>query len=292
MRLNAQKMICEAFGYKSPLGINIMTSSEKQARNIMLVDDNLETCSMCGQKHNIGYKSVINGENLLKTLISDTYNECYSIKSNNFICEYCGYSLKAYGSPSKSLYGKKMINVLVHNNKAIEKSFNSDDKNELYDILINPPVPPFVILINSRGTVLENLVFTAKPSISKGYIVVNYGLSNLEVIPSEVFECIEDAKEIALKYGIETNSDSIWNRTDDVKILVKKKTKKGIVNLDDFFSDMSFFLSSYNRDTRVVGKMILLAYLKKNKTNTTKEKIDKNAVVVEDNLESKTLFDF
>jgi hypothetical protein len=200
--------------------------------------------------------------------------------------------LKAYGSPSKSAYGKKMINVLVHNNKAIEKSFNSDDKNDLYNILENPPKPPFVILINSRGTVLENLVFTAKASISKGYIVVNYGLSNLEVIPSEVFECIESAKEIALKYGIETNSDTIWNRADDVKFLVKKKTKKGVVNLDDFFNDMSFFLSSYNRDTRIVGKMVLLAYLKNNKTNTIKEKIDKNSVAVENKLESKTLFDF
>lgn len=285
---NTQKMICEAFDYKSPLGVNIMTSNEKQAKTIELVDDNNEVCAMCGKVHNIGYKSKINAENLLKTLISDTYNECYSIKANNFICEYCGYSLKAYGSPSKSAYGKKMINVLVHDGKAIEKSFNSDAKNELYDILVNPLRPPFVILINSRGTVLENLVFTAKATISKGLIVVNYGLNNLEVNPDEVFNAIEDAKEIAPKYGIETNSDSIWNRADEVSIKVKEKNKKGIINLNDFYNDMGLFIGKYNRDCRLVAKMVLEAYLKNHKPNL---KVEVDTKEVSNHVQT-SLFDF
>lgn len=286
---NTQKMICEAFDYKSPFGVNIMTSNEKQASNIELIENNTEACAMCGQIHNVGYKSKINAENLLKTLISDTYNECYSIKAKNFICEYCGYSLKAYGSPSKSAYGKKMINVLVHDNKAIEKSFNSDAKNELYDILVNPPKPPFVILINSRGTVLENLVFTAKATISKEWIVVNYGLNNLEVNPSEVFSAIENAKEIANKYGIELNSDTIWNRADEVHIKVKEKNKKGLINIDDFYNDMGLFISNYNRDCRLVAKMILEAYLKNHKIEK-KEIVDTKEVV--SNPIQTSLFDF
>lgn len=288
--INTQKIICQAFDYKSPLGVNIMTSSEKQANNILLVDNNITACAMCGQVHNTGYVSKINTENLLKTLIPDTYNECYSIKARNFICEYCGYSLKAYGSPSKSTYGKKMINVLIHENKAIEKSFNSDAKNELYDILVNPPKPPFVILINSRGTVIENLVFTAKATISKEWIVVNYGLNNLEVNPNEVFNAIEDAKSIANKYSIEINSDNLWNRADEVSIQVKTKTKKGLINLDSFYSDVGLFISNYNRDCRVVGKMILEAYLKKH-TVSKKDKVDTKIDEVSNNKE-KSLFGF
>lgn len=260
--MNTQKMICEAFGYTTPLGVSIMTSSEKQSNTIELVDDNTEVCSMCGKIHNVGYKSKISAESLLKTLISDTYNECYSLSVSNFICEYCGYSLKAYGSPSKMQYGKKMVNVLINEGKAIEKSFNSDEKNELYNILVTPPKPPFVIMINSRGTVLENLVFSSKATISKGLIVVNYGLNNLEVNPDEVFNSIEDARKIALTYGIEVSSDSIWNRADDVSIQVKKTGKKGVIDLNSFYNDMGLFIEKYNRDCRLVAKMILNAYLK------------------------------
>lgn len=288
--INTQKMICEAFDYKKPLEVNIMTANETQAKSISLVDDNTIPCAMCGQVHNVGYVSKISTENLLKTLISDTYNECYSIKARNFICEYCGYSLKAYGSPSKSVYGKKMVNVLIHGNKAIKKNFVSDEKNELYDILSNPPKPPFVILNNSRGTVIENLVFTAKATISKEWIVVNYGLNNLEVNPDEVFNAIEDAKDLAEKYGIEINSDNLWNRADEVLIKVKTRNKKGLIDMDSFYSDVGLFISNYNRDCRVVGKMILEAYLKKN-TISKKSKVDtiKNKV---SNKEKSSLFDF
>ena len=288
--INTQKMICEAFDYKSPLGVNIMTENETQAKSISLVEDNIIPCAMCGQVHNVGYVSKVSTENLLKTLISDTYNECYSIKARNFICEYCGYSLKAYGSPSKSVYGKKMINVLIHGNKAIEKSFVSDEKNELYDILSNPPKPPFVILNNSRGKVIENLVFTAKATISKEWIVVNYGLNNLEVNPDEVFNAIEDAKDLAEKYGIEINSDNLWNRADEVSIQVKTRNKKGLIDMDSFYSDIGLFISNYNRDCRVVGKMILEAYLKKH-TVSKKAKVDTIKNKVSDEKKS-SLFDF
>ncbi|MDD2640110.1 MAG: hypothetical protein PHS65_03870 [Arcobacteraceae bacterium] len=295
MSINTQEIICKAFGYESPLGVNIMTSSAKQANAIELVNDNNEPCSMCGQVHTVGYKAK-NGkaDDLLKALISDTYNECYSLSVSNFVCEYCAYSLKAYGSPSKMEYGKKMVNVLIKGGKAIEKSFNSDDKNDLFNILLNPPKTPFVILINSRGTVLENLVFNAKATLSKELIVVNYGLNNLEVNPNEVFQSIEDAKRIANKYGIEINSDSIWNRADEVSIQVKRKGKNGLISLEDFFVDMGIFIEEYNRDCRLVAKMILAAYLKANPIS----KVEKKSVNVDapkevSNTTSKTsLFDF
>lgn len=288
--LNTQKMICEAFDYKSPFATNIFAINEKQAATIELVDNNTEACSMCGHIHNVGYKSKISAESLLKTLVSDTYNECYAFRISNFICEYCGYSLKAYGSPSKSQFGKKMVNVLVHNGKALEKSFNSDEKNELYNILVNPPKPPFVIMINSRGTVLENLVFSSKATISRGLIVVNYGLNNLEVSPDEVFNSIEDAKNIAKKFGIELNSDSIWNRADDVSIWVKRNGKYGSIDLLSFYNDMGIFIDKYNRDCRLVAKMVLNAYLK---SHVNKESKKGESVNTESNNTNKnSLFDF
>lgn len=287
--LNTQKNICEAFGYEKPFAVSIMCSAKGDEKHIAIINDNNLPCALCGQVHPVGYKSNIGAKELLKALISDTYNECYSIGKSNFICEYCGYSLKAYGSPSKSEFGKKMVNVLVHEKRAIEKSFNSDDKNELYSILKNPPKPPFVILINSRGTVLENLVFKAKSTISTEYIVVNYGLDNLEVVPSEVFDCINSAILIANDFGIETNSETIWNRTDDITIKVKRNGKKGKIDEDLFYERMSIFLSKFNRDTRIVGKMILLAYLKDNKGN---KNIVDTKVEVEENKAKNSLFDF
>jgi CRISPR type IV-associated protein Csf1 len=296
MSINTQKMICEAFEYQKPFAVDVLVSSVKDAKVIELVDNNTETCAMCGQVHPVGYRSKNGAASLLKAMISDTYNECYSLSISNFICEYCGYSFKAYGSPSKMKgYGKKMINVLIHEGKAIEKNFNSNDKNELYQILLAPPKPPFVVLINSRGTVLENLVFTAKATISKELIVVNYGLNNLEVNPKEVFAAIEDAKIIANEYGIEVGSDTIWNRADNVSIKVKRKTKKGMIDLNAFYDDMGLFIEKYNRDCRLVGKMVLAAYLKDNPMSKTKTSAKGDTLIkeVSNNTTSQTsLFDF
>lgn len=251
--------------------------STVEIKKLKITKDNAIPCALCGNIHTTGYTANSETE-LIQTIISDTYNECYAIQTSNFICEYCGYSLKAYNSPNKTLLGKKMVNVLVHNGRAVEKSFNSDEKNELYNIMIDPPKTPFVIMINSRGTVLENLVFSSKATISKELIVVNYGLDNLEVNPNEVFSSIEAAKTIAATYGIEVNSDSIWNRADEVSIQVKRTGKKGSIDLNSFYNEMGLFIEKYNRDCRLVGKMILNAYLKHNPSQKA-EKVETEKTV-------------
>lgn len=262
--------------------------STTEVKKLKITKENVIPCALCGKTHTIGY-TANNETELIQTIISDTYNECYAIQTSNFICEYCGYSLKAYGSPNKALLGKKMVNVLIHDGKAIEKSFNSDEKNDLYNILVNPPKPPFVIMINSRGTVLENLVFSSKATISKGLIIVNYGLNNLEVNPDEVFSSIEDAKRIAATYGIEVNSDSIWNRADEVSIQVKRTGKKGAIDLNSFYNDMGLFIDKYNRDCRLVAKMILNAYLK---FHVIKDENVETVKAVSKNSNKSSLFDF
>lgn len=273
--VNAQKMICEAYGYTKmlPLDYEFQNSKgqfkrvfelpKKHMKHIKETHDNKSTpCAMCGNIHSEGYVSLRDAESLLLATTKDTFNECYSLEHNNFICEYCMYSTVTYGSPSVMLMGKKMVNSLVIDGKQIEKNFNSSKDNELYEILKNPPKPPFVILINSRGKVLENLIYTAKPTVSKGYVVVNYGLENLQVSPSDVFKAIETARRIAKDADIEITSDHIWNRQNDVTISLNKKLQEN----KNFIEDMGSFISKYNRDCRVVAKMILLAYLNSNKT--------------------------
>jgi len=266
--------------------------STKETKTLQIATDNTQTpCAMCGKIHDKGYIAK-DAESLLQAVIPDTYNECYALRAENFVCEHCMFSLKAYASPSKTLYGKKIVNVLIHDGKADAKSFSSDEENELYDLMKKPPEPPFVILINSRGTVLENLVFAAKPTISKGLFAVNYGINTLEVSPSEVFAAIEEAAIISARYGIEITSDSIWNRADDVSIGMKYKGKKGVINAADFIGDMGLFLNKYNRDCRIVSKMILAAYLKKHERPSTKRDNALDAKNVAGNTPASSLFDF
>jgi len=262
--VNAQKMICEAFGYKEPFPPTheIFKVGKKNEQSIHIVtDNNSELCAMCGKEHPVGYTSQKGTNHLLKSMIPNSFNKCYALTLSNFICEHCGYSIVSYNSPSKMKNGKKIINVFVDSNGYKRMNFNADSKNELYQIIKNPPQPPFVILVNPPGTVLENLVFTAKPTISKGWIVVNYGEYNLEVCPDEVFACIHDARVIAAKLKIEPTADNIFNRQDDIKI----KPNSKLVKNEEFLPLLSGFLGKYNRDYRIVAKMILNAYLKEHK---------------------------
>jgi CRISPR type IV-associated protein Csf1 len=278
--VNTQKMICSAYGYEDIFPIENIVKTKKAQETIKIVDDNELECSMCGQIHNKGYVSSIDASNLLQSMVSDTYNQCYSLKPTNFICEYCGWSIVSYLSPTKSKFGKKIINSIVDQNGYKEKYFNSDVKNELYSILKNPPEPPFAILINSGGTVIENLVITAKTTISKEWIIVNYGSSNLEVNPAEVFDCLRSANKIAnisntktKKLKIEPTSDNLFNRQNDIKI----KLKKEILEDSELRQYISNFILKYNYDTRLVAKMIQKAFIADKSNETEKEAVSVEA---------------
>lgn len=277
--MNTQKFICEAYGFKEMIQLDdeVLWKGKKQkifsfkTELLTVVDDNTDKhCAFCGNIHSKGYTSTVDAKHLLETFVSDTYNEVYSLGSKeNFICEYCGFSTVAYGSESKMVYGRYMVNALIVNGSVEKKSFKSDKQNELYGILKNPPKPPFVILINSRGSVIENLVFTARATVDSSYIIVNYGLDNLMVNPAEVFECIETARVISKQFNnykingtkrkLDVNSDFIWNRANDVKFDTR------FLKIPEFVSAVSEFLSKFNRPCRIVGKMVLEAYLQENK---------------------------
>jgi hypothetical protein len=298
--ISVPKMICEAFGYKKMLlpkeeakhkkmgsFVGPFKLSQKDADLIEVIEDNKDSnCMYCGNNHNKGYSSKKDMKHLASAMISPTYNEIYSFASkDNFICEYCGFASISYSSPSKSAYGLKMVNVLITNNlEVVEKDFRSGKDNELFEIIKNPPEPPFIVLINSRGTVLENMVFKAKASISKDWITVNYGLTSLEVCPDEVFECLADANSLSTEFDIEPNSDIIFNRADEVSFKLGRFQYN-----QEFMASVANFISKYDRDCRIVAKMIQQVYLKTNKPEK-KKKIISGAKKVETTIDS--LFDF
>lgn len=281
---NTQQFICEAYGYKKPLEPidDIYKFGKKNNGKIEIVSENTEPCSMCGKVHPIGYASVVGATHLLRTMISNTYNKCYEFVPSNFICEHCGYSLVTYGSPNKMKYGKKMVNTLIDRKGYKEMYFNSNEKSDLYKLLKEPPKPPFVILINSGGTVVENLVYTAKPTLSKKWFVVNYGTQNLEVSVDEVFKCLHDARMIGAKLKIEPTSEQLFNRSNDVKHRPSMK----LINNEEFVPLVGEFLEKYNRDCRMVSKMVLAAYLKEHKEPIALPKTDSK------NTGGQGLFDF
>ncbi|MCK9549269.1 hypothetical protein [Aquamicrobium sp.] len=281
---NTQEFICKAYGYSEPLPPTdeIFKFGKKNDGTIEIVSENLEPCSMCGKVHPVGYVSNIGAEHLMQTMISDTYNKCYIFMPGNFICEHCGYSLVAYGSPNKMKLGKKIINVVIDKKGSHEKYFKSDPKNELYDIIKNPPEPPFVLLINSAGTVIENMVYTAKPTLSKKWIVVNYGADNLEVSPDEVLECLHDARVIGERLKIKPSSEQLFNREDSVEYRPNPK----LVKNENFVPLVGGFIEKYDRDCRIIAKMVLAAYLKEHKEPIELPKAD------DKNFVGQSLFDY
>lgn len=286
----AQKMICDAFGYEAPLSpiSEIYKGIKKKDESHIHIIDNNESlpCAMCGTVHNKGYQSDISASHLIKSMLPATFNGCYDLSQTNFICEYCGFSIVSYGSPAKMKgTGRKMVNVLVTSeSKREEKHFSSDVNNELYGILKNPPKVPFVILINSRGKVLENLVYSARSTISHRQIVVNYGTENMIVDPDEVFRCLEDAEVISKSYDVAITSDLIFNRANSVTIKLPRALRENSM----FLNSISRFMADYSRHTRVVSKMVLAAWMADN------ERVQKEPEAQPDKASNAgaSLFDF
>ena len=297
--MNTQKFICEAFGYEKILPIDLTVKNKsgklvevfginaKDKPFLTITQNNKEKkCLMCGRIHDVGYESKKGSKHLISSFVSKTYNWVYKFKSDdNFICEYCGFGSVAYNSPSKSPLGCKMVNVLIEDGKYSYMNFNSDNKNELYGILKNPPKPPFVILANPPGTVLYNMTFSAEATMSKGMIVFNYGMDNLRVKPKEVFASIENAMDIAEEFGIDAASDHIWNRQNDVSI------NTSLAYNNEFIEKMGLFLSKYDRDCRIVAKIIFLAYIKENKRDKKKSLKTKKVAQKEPEKLQTNLFD-
>lgn len=254
---NIPQKVCQAFGYTEPIQVNSLIASAKWRKTVELVNNNeLSRCIMCGNCHKIGYR--LQNKGALSQIIEDSFNEAYAFKakSSDFICEYCVWASKNYNK-------LKMLNIIVAND--YKKAFiaSSGVDNELYDILLNPPEPPFAILINSRGKVLENMVFSAKASVSKELICIQYGTERtLWVNVKKIFECVEQGYSLINKHGV--NDDFFFNRTASVEFQLKSK----LFNKEEdheILIDLKEFLKSFGRDTRIVAKMILKRWLFENK---------------------------
>ena len=310
---NTTEFIAKTAGYNGeivPIEDLQSDSSSAKKEHVLYHDGEGKKCFQCGNIHHKGY---ILGENSPRSLpaimMPITSNISYEFADINstFMCEHCGFLNKYYGSQKITLgkdyipsdgeeglvfnekkgvwrkeVGKRILNVLIDENGMHRKEFGSTAINELYDILKNPPKPPFFILVNSGGTVLENMAFYALPTISTGCIVVTYGLKNMTISPKKVLEALDEVVRIAEKYNkslieakykekglrLTGGEDLFWNRQGEEAGY--NISRAPYYRFEWFAKELSDFILKYSRDTRVVAKMILLrhqAELKqKNKT--------------------------
>lgn len=254
--ISAQEITCRAFGYNDGEYDLIATLNKTQKEQIEEIKDNVSLhCCQCGQIHKRGFASKKGSDHLLKKTISLNTTTLYhfaDIKSN-FICEYCLFANKNYKDKTSP-----MLNLLI-NAKGDRRYFQvkSNEDNELYDILKHPPTPPFVILINSRGRVLENILFKAEPSLSKEAIIVNYGLNNYYIQPANVFNLLDKVYALSEEHKVKMDSELFFNRLNAVEIKVPKKS----IENSKLMSEVSNILLAYDRPTRVIAKMLLRRYL-------------------------------
>lgn len=300
---NTTEFIAKKAGYDGKIvPIENLQNDATSAKNgyVLYHDGEAKKCFQCGNTHHKGY---ILGENAPRSLpsimipVSSNISYEFADINSTFMCEHCGWLNTYYGSQKITLdkdyvpaedeeglnfnekkgvwrkeVGKRILNALIDENGIHRKEFGSTAANELYDILRNPPKPPFFILINSGGTVLENMAFYALPSVSAGCVVVTYGLKNMVVSPKKVFEALDDSARIAEKYNsalvdakikekalrLTGGEDLFWNRQGEEAGYVVSRAP--YYRFEWFAKELSDFILKYSRDTRVVAKMILLRH--------------------------------
>lgn len=280
MSLNTTEFIAKAAGYNGvpiPLGDIVTDTVSAKKGYILEYRGDPKVCFMCGNSHGVGYvASEKSPKSAPMMLISKTSNLGYEFaqRGGDFLCEHCGWLNLHYANSTIARDGGKRIqNVFVDERGMEVMEFRSTStENALYDILRNPPKPPYFVMINSGGTVLENMSFFARPTISAGCVVVTYGMRNLTVSPKRVFKALDEAIMIAERHNatipkanfkkerLTGAEDLFWNRQgEDGGYSVSRAP---YFRNPQFAKELSDFIVKYSRDTRVVAKMILQRHLK------------------------------
>lgn len=284
MKINTTEFIARAAGYNGvPLPIESIVTDAVSVKKGRVAEYEGEPCKclMCGNSHTRGYMASKESlKSAAEMLIPKSANFGYELAESggDFLCEYCGWLNLHYANSEKARDGGKRIqNVFIDRNGMEVMEFKSTvTNNALYDILRNPPEPPYFIIINSGGTVLENMAFVAKPTISRGGVVVTYGLANLVVQPKKVFEAIDHVAGIVERYNrsvpkthkLTGGEDLFWNRQgEDGGYSV---VRSPYFRSETFAKELSDFILKYSRSTRVVAKMVYLSHQKYLKDQKTK----------------------
>lgn len=256
---NPPRAIAEAFGFKKNYKIEISKHGKFEH-----IEDNKDCkCKMCGRVQEKGYldpKSI-----LIENNTNDFYK--YIQPRSPFLCDYCYYNYKNYAKKMQKnldrIYGD-MSNILITGKSVESKNLYSDDKTDLYDILMDPPKEPFAVIIKElAGTTPVNGTFSFLPTVDTGLICITYGVENLFVQPEKVFSCIEDAEAVfayAKQNKINLSEDVLFNRSKTEKYALWYTMS--MASDEELSEKMSVFFSKYDKGTRFVAKTILKRYRK------------------------------
>ena len=259
---NPPKALAMVFGFEK----NYVQAKKHRKYTRIESNPKKHKCKMCGRVQESGYVDPLNV--LIKENTNDFYK--YIQPRSPFLCDYCQYNYSHY---MKKMQGKldrrygDMSNILLFSDRFEEKYFNADDKNELYDILADPPKEPFAVILKElAGTSAANGTYAFLPAVDTGLVCVTYGTENHFVQPDRVFACIETAETIfayAKKKKMNLSEDVLFNRSGSENYANWYSSK--LASDERLSSMMRSWFSAYDRSARFVAKIILKRYRKEQK---------------------------
>lgn len=232
---------------------------KKDEQKFTLVNSNTEyKCFICGQIHPKGVKAP--AENILKKnmVFSPNFNETYSFAKETkngiaYICFPCLYLLK----------NKKKNFVVTEKEFRIIKA-NKNTENEMYEYLVEPFKKPFIMAINTRGTVTEFMSHLAIPTISNEIMAVVFGQKVLYVEKSKLLNCLEDVDRLEKQFDI--SNIKLFANKDKKGWRFKVEFSQKNRDKDGYIKEIGAFYANYNQETRLLAEKLFPKYkLKKGK---------------------------
>ena len=257
---NPPRALAEAFGFSR-------NYKPVQKRKIERIENNkTHKCKMCGRVQGRGYLDPKNA--LIGVNTNDFY--AYIQPRSPFLCDWCHYNYSHYMKKLQKrldrVYGD-MSNIVLFEGGFEPGHFNADDKNELYDILIDPPKEPFAVILKQlAGTSAVNGTFAFLPTVDRDYLCVTYGQTNHFVEREKVFACIENGEEIlayAKRLRLNLSDEVLYNRMASAEYA--RWYSANLAASEGLSALLESWFSTYDRATRFVAKIVLRRWRKENK---------------------------
>lgn len=275
--LTCQHLIANHFGYSDDFTDKVFDakratiSRNKPPLDIEKVAANkTHHCVFCG---NIFPKGILGKDLFVKNnlFVKASFNESYKLYSKKnkdgkfFICGPCLYNSAFYNIKKDK---NKIINIAVFNDR-IERFTISAANNTMYEYIMEPQKEDFIMLVNTRTKIIENIAYLALPSVANSSIVtIVYGTKILYIDRNLLRECLEETIRIMDAYKI--NKNLILNTVANGGRFLYFEGKKIKENEEAKESLFNFF-RRFDRDTRIIATKLLDKHIKVTRKNNSKE---------------------
>lgn len=265
-----QEHIAKLFGYEDSFVDDYFESTylnknkQKPKNNDTdIIEDNKGLkCICCGKilKKGLYGKDLLKGNKIFSVNFTETYSLANPKNKDNvkFICGACLYSLKNYGGGK----GLNMQNLLIFKKEYKRINIQSNKDNEMYEYLLGDFKEPYIMLINSRGKVLEFITHFAVPTVSDDIRVIVFGTKVMYIEKKLLKECLEDTIKLIKELNISKNL--LLNTKADESRFIYFASKKNLSN-KEFIPKMGEYHAKYDKDTRLITGKLLEKYIKENK---------------------------